>query len=165
MLCFAQVCAPGPPKGCAMARRSTAVVCVQSLFYVGGICGRHDAISMRGDQLGNLANEMRTSDAAERVPVVAEVREPTQNPPRRTLPTPSSRRRRGRVDGSTARAAGAMRRTSTRRPPRHRGDSMFISIYPIAPASHGRSQASTARQPAPASYGRSKAPVTAGAGS
>ena len=45
------------------------------------------------------------------------------------------------------------------------GRLIIISIYPIAPASHGRSQASTARQPAPASYGRSKAPVTAGAGS
>ena len=38
---------------------------------------------------------------------------------------------------------------------------IIISIYPTASASHGRSQASTARQPAPASYGRSEAPVTA----
>ena len=68
---FAVLCNPcvlaRPAKGFAVVGRSTAVVCVQSLFYVGGICGRHDAISMRGDQLGNLANEMRTSDAAERV--------------------------------------------------------------------------------------------------
>ncbi len=80
---------------------------------------------------------------------------------------PTEARTRGRVDGSTARRTGGRSYAKDEYSPPATPPSrlIIISIYPIAPASHGRSEASTARQPAPASYGRSKAAVTAGAGS